>query len=50
MPYKNINPMLVAIDEAEKAGLRDEVPVGAAIYDHEPVSYTHLTLPTIYSV
>ena len=27
--------MLVAIDEAEKAGLRDEVPVGAAIYDHE---------------
>ena len=27
--------MLVAIDEAEKAGLRDEDPVGAAIYDHE---------------
>ena len=54
MSYKNINPMLVAIDEAEKAGLRDEVPVGAAIYDHEhghiAVSYTHLTLPTICSV
>ena len=27
--------MLVAINEAEKASLRDEVPVGAAIYDHE---------------
>ena len=34
MSYKNINPMLLAIDEAEKASLRDEVPVGAAIYDH----------------
>ena len=37
--------MKIAIDEAHLAIDENEIPVGAV-----PVSYTHLTLPTIYSV
>ena len=39
----------LAIKEAQLAGNRGEVPVGAVITDSqtgEAVSYTHLTLPT----
>ena len=50
--------MKQALIEAVKAGERGEVPVGAVVVckeriiarAHNPVSYTHLTLPTILRV
>jgi len=42
------NPLSVECQNFRQVGIKDSVIHGA--HNRSPVSYTHLTLPTIYSV
>ena len=44
------NPLPVNLFKDSLLGARETLPFRAHLYYNQPVSYTHLTLPTIYSV
>ena len=49
-PFQNIHMGVTAENIAAKWGISREEQDAIAVESHNPVSYTHLTLPTIYSV